>query len=65
MQSAELIKNNISDGLPGEAVTNKTLSPQPAGEKKINAPGRDLFEDDLYVWTLLLIDKETFRETDR
>ena len=64
MQGVELIKNNIIDGLTGEPVTNKTLSPQSAGEKKINTP-RDLFEDDLYVWSLLLIDKETFRETDR
>lgn len=65
MQGAELIKNTISDGLAGEPVTNKKLSSQSAGEKKISPPGPDLFEDDLYVWSLLLIDKETFRETDR
>ena len=63
MQSAELIKNDISDELPGGIVTNKTLSQQSADEKNTGTTEQDLFEGDLYVWSLLLVDKENFKET--
>ena len=65
MQNAELIKNATGDDLPGGMVTNKTLSQQSAHDKNIGTTERDLFEDDLYVWSLLLVDKEYLKGSNR
>jgi len=65
MQGGELIENNISDAPSRKTGTNKTAGRQLAGEREVSATVQDLFEDDLYVWSLLLVDKELFKEDPR
>lgn len=65
MKSAELINTKISDRLIRQDNRNQILLQQLADEENVSRAGPDLFTDDLYVWSLLLVNKESFKESDR